>query len=71
MFPFYFRVTVFRMFCFRVDVSCHNNLLDSYIINESAHVERVFITYEPRHEKTCFSHMRTTKVQISQRIRAV
>ena len=25
---------------------------------------------EPRHEKTCFSHMRTTKVQISLRIRA-
>ena len=23
------------------------------------------ITYEPRHEKTCFSHMRTTKVHIS------
>ena len=26
---------------------------------------------EPRHEKTCFSHMRTTKVQLSLRIRAV
>ena len=26
---------------------------------------------EPNHEKTCFSHMRTTKVQISLRIRAV
>ena len=26
---------------------------------------------EPRHEKTCFSHMRTTKVQISLRIREV
>ena len=25
--------------------------------------------YEPRHEKTCFSHMRKTKVQISLRIR--
>ena len=28
-------------------------------------------TYEPRHEKTCLCHMRTTKVQISVRIRAV
>ena len=27
--------------------------------------------YEPRHEKTCFSHKRTTKVQISMCIRAV
>ena len=27
--------------------------------------------YEPRHEKTCFSHTRTTKVRISLRIRAV
>ena len=26
---------------------------------------------EPRHEKTCFYHMRTTKAQISLRIRAV
>ena len=26
---------------------------------------------EPRHEKTCLSHMRTTKVQISLGIRAV
>ena len=30
----------------------------------------VAIINEPRHEKTCFSHMRTTKVQISLRIRA-
>ena len=28
-------------------------------------------TFEPHHEKTCFSHMRTTKVQISLHIRAV
>ena len=28
-------------------------------------------TSEPRHEKTCFCHMRTTKAQISLRIRAV
>ena len=27
-------------------------------------------SYEPRHEKTCFCHMRTTKAQISLRIRA-
>ena len=27
--------------------------------------------FESRHEKTCFSHMRTTKVQISLRIHAV
>ena len=27
--------------------------------------------YEPRHENTCFNHMRTTKVQISLRICAV
>ena len=27
--------------------------------------------YEPCHEKTCFCHMRTTKAQISLRIRAV
>ena len=30
-----------------------------------------FETYEPRHEKICFSHMRTTKVQISLRIRCL
>ena len=29
------------------------------------------IIYEPRREKTCFCHMRTTKAQISLRIRAV
>ena len=28
-------------------------------------------TNEPRHEKTCVSHVQTTKVQISLRIRAV
>ena len=28
-------------------------------------------SFEPRHEKTCFSHMQTTKVQISLRIHAV
>ena len=28
------------------------------------------LIYEPCHEKTCFSHVRTTKVQISLRIRA-
>ena len=27
--------------------------------------------FEPRHEKTCFNHMRTTKVQISLHICAV
>ena len=27
--------------------------------------------FEPRHEKTCLCHMRTTKAQISLRIRAV
>ena len=27
--------------------------------------------FEPRHEKTCFCHMRTTKAQISMHIRAV
>ena len=32
--------------------------------------ELTVVTYEPRHEKTCFSHMRTTKVQIMH-IRAV
>ena len=29
------------------------------------------LTYEPRHEKTCFCHMQTTKTQISLRLRAV
>ena len=29
------------------------------------------VVYEPCHEKTCFSFMRTTKVQISLRICAV
>ena len=29
------------------------------------------ITIEPRHKKTCFCHMRTTKVQISLRIRGL
>ena len=29
------------------------------------------LKYEPRREKSCFSHMRTTKVQISLRIREV
>ena len=28
-------------------------------------------SYEPRHEKTCLWHMRTTKAQINLRIRAV
>ena len=28
-------------------------------------------TFEPCHEKTCLCHMRTTKMQISLRIRAV
>ena len=28
-------------------------------------------TYEPRHEQTCLWHMRTTKAQISLRIRTV
>ena len=27
--------------------------------------------FEPRHKKTCFTHMRTTKVQISLRIRKI
>ena len=35
------------------------------------HVARNRQFIEPCHEKTCFSHMRTTKVQISLRIRAV
>ena len=29
------------------------------------------VWYEPRHEKTCFMPVRTTKAQISLRIRAV
>ena len=29
------------------------------------------LVYEPCHQKTCFCHMRTTKVQISLRIREV
>ena len=29
------------------------------------------IVYEPRHEKTCLCHMRTTKAQISLRIRSL
>ena len=31
----------------------------------------LLLEYEPRHEKTCFSPTRTTKVQISLRIRTV
>ena len=31
----------------------------------------VGLPYEPRHEKSCFSHMRTTKAQISLHIRPV
>ena len=34
-------------------------------------VQHVRYLYEPRHEKTCFCHMRTTKTQISLRIHAV
>ena len=29
------------------------------------------LQYQPRHDKTCFCHIRTTKAQISLRIRAV
>ena len=32
---------------------------------------RCDFTNEPRHEKPCFSHIRTTKVEISLRIRAI
>ena len=35
------------------------------------HFRAKFNTIEPRHEKTWFSHMRTTKAQISLCIRAV
>ena len=31
----------------------------------SLYLWRCYLSYEPHHEKTCFSHMRTTKVQIS------
>ena len=37
--------------------------------NSTAHCF-AYLIYEPRHEKTCLCHMRTTKAQISMRIRA-
>ena len=40
------------------------------IFGVTGHKAAPFII-EPRHEKTCFSHMRITKAQISLRIRAV
>ena len=40
---------------------CHS---DSYCVLQLSFI------IEPRHEKTCFCHMRTTKAQISLRIRA-
>ena len=35
------------------------------------HTWELSYMYEPHHEKTCFCHMRTTKAQISLRIRAI
>ena len=38
-------------------------------ISQFGHI--VSLSYEPRHEKTCFCHIRTTKAQISLRIRGL
>ena len=45
--------------------------ISSNVAHMTGAVPLICITYEPRHEKTCFCHMRTTKAQISLRIRAV
>ena len=37
----------------------------------SVSTQKMYKANEPRHEKTCFCHMRTAKVQISLRICAV
>ena len=42
-----------------------------HYFNQIGTMEGWSFTYEPRHEKTCLCHMRTTKVQISLRIHAV
>ena len=42
-----------------------------YWRNPGIWIQILRILIEPRHEKTCFCHMRTTKAQISLRIRAV
>ena len=40
-------------------------------IDQTKHLLTNSLSYEPRHEKTCLYHMRTTKAQISLRIYAV
>ena len=40
-------------------------------VRHSVHSLELQRSYEPRHEKTCLCYMRTTKVQISLRIRTV
>ena len=39
--------------------------------DEKSFEEKLAVSYEPRHEKTCFCHMRTTKMQISLRFHTV
>ena len=50
-------------------LSCYCNLWTQTLVNQI--IFRLLFWYEPPHEKTCFCHMRTTKVQISLRSRAV
>ena len=59
---------LFTLILLRIDI----NIMTIYT-NKDANIHRISIlnTHEPRHEKTCFSHMRTKKVQISLRIRTV
>ena len=51
----------------------NSGLIGLIIVCKPGKYNRIFkpTLYEPRHEKTCLCHMRTTKAQISLRICAV
>ena len=46
-------------------------ILGKVLEHIARHLDEQGLMYEPRHEKTCFCHMQTTKVKISLRIHAV
>ena len=49
----------------------YNFEIDDIKRRQKNHYVSMYYENEPRQEKSCFSYMRTTKVQISLRIRAV
>ena len=54
----------------RLTMPCKNSIIDCQFTY--MYVSFIFMyRIEPHHEKTCLCHMRTTKAQISLRIRAV